>query len=174
MRESPVKKTIAGLSVLLLSLTACGGGLSSDDKSAIAALSDSIRDDSDQSAAFTSDKAEADCIAEGMVTGIGVDQLVEYEILTEDFKANDTLEQTKMSEGDAGIAADVVLDCMDVRAMMMDQMGVSELPAEVLTCLEGALSDDIIKSMMVASFTGAEDATADEVSAAIMSCVTSG
>lgn len=170
-----MKKTIAGLSVLLLSLTACGGGgLSSDEKSAIEALSTSIRDDSDQTGAFTSDKAEADCIAEGMVTEIGIDNLVEYEILTEDFKANDTLEQTEMSEADAGAAADVVLDCMDVRAMMMDQMGVSELPAEVLTCLEGALSDDIIKSMMVASFTGTEDETANEVSAAIMSCVTTG
>jgi hypothetical protein len=169
-----VKKTIAGLSVLLLSLTACGGGLSSDDKTAIEALSQSIRDDSDQTGAFTSDEAEADCIAEGMVTDIGTDKLVEYDILTSDLKANDTLEQTKMSEGDAGAAADVVLDCMDVRAMMMDQMGVAELPAEVLTCLEGALTDDIIKSMMVASFTGTEDASADEVSAAIMSCVTSG
>lgn len=175
-----MKKSIAGLTLLLVSLSACGdsggssGGLSSEDKEAASAISAAIVEAGTDGGSFTADPDEADCIAEGMVRDVGTDQLVEYGLLTEDLDATSSLDSVKMSEGDAEATADVLMECVDVPALLDDMMGAEEIPAEVQACLEEALTEDTIHSMLVLSLSGSEDEIAEEITAPIMECVMAG
>ncbi len=161
-------RTIGAIGVLALALTACGGG---DDAKASESISKAIRDSGTQDMALT--QKQADCIGDGFVAEIGADQLVEYKVLNEDLTVNEGVDNVKMSEGDAGSAADVVLECADFREAFTGMM--EGMPEEAQSCLEDELTDERLKAFLTATFRGDEDSAAvEELSTAVQECVTAG
>src|SRR3990170_4368236 len=116
-------RTLGAVAVLALALTACGGG---DDAKASESIAGTIMDSDNET--FKVTQEQADCVGDGFVEEIGADQLVEYGILTEDLKADSTIDDVEMSKADAQSAADVMQDCADIKEIFSTAMG--ELPAE--------------------------------------------
>ena len=96
-------RALAASAAVLLMLTACGGG--GDEQKAKDAIAKELM--SSSSSDFSFEQKDADCVAEGMVDKIGVDQLVEYGILTDSMAADKVPSDVKMSDDDADAAADV-------------------------------------------------------------------
>ena len=160
-------RTIGAIAVLVLTLGACGGG---DDEKASKSLSASIMDSNDET--FEVTQEQADCVGDGFVEEIGTDKLVEYEVLKDDLSANEGIENVEMSEDDAGSAADVMLDCVDIKEVFTSSMG--ELPAEAKACFEENLTDDLMRGFLVALFQGDEDGGTQELMTALTECMSAG
>ncbi len=152
--------------VLSASLTACGGG---DEEKASKAISDSLMQENEESLSVTQE--QADCISDGFVDKIGVDQLKEYGVLTDDLEATDTGD-IELSEEDAGKAADSVMDCADFKEMFAQGFG-EDLPAEAKECVDTALTDDVVKQFLTGIFAGSTDGQ-QELQAALSECVAGG
>lgn len=160
---------------LLLALSACGGG--NDDAEAAKAISDSIMaSQEDQTGGdaqmFAMPREDADCIGEGFVDEIGTEKLQEYGFLTEDLKAAEDFTNVEMSEGDATAAADTVLGCTDVQAMMSKAMG--EVDAATRECFEEVLTEDALRSLFTKMFSGQQEEAGQELIAPMMECAAPG
>lgn len=156
-------RTIGATAALVLLLGACGG---SDDEAASKAISDSIMDSNNST--FEVTQEQADCVGDGMVDGIGTEKLVDYGVITEDIEASDGLDSVKMTEDDAGSAADVMQDCADIKEIFTSAMG--ELPEEAQTCIEEKLTDDVLHDFLVAVFMDDQDAGTQSMLGALTEC----
>lgn len=160
------------LGVLAALALVAGGCAASDEEQAKEALAASIMKESDST--FKVSQSEADCIAAGFVDDIGVDQLKDYGILTEGEGNSKTLDDVTMAEGDAEAAADAFVDCVDVQQLLTDELPLGGMDAEVVDCVKGALSEDVIHDILAATFRGdspddASPGVADELAACIQS-----
>lgn len=163
-------RSIAGVGALLLTLTACGGN---DDAAAKEAISQQLQ--SNSVGDFSLTKADADCIANGMVDDIGVDQLREYGLVTEDNKADKAPDEVTMSEKDADAAAGVFVGCIDAGQLITDSMG-DTVPAEMVDCIDGALTDDLLTQLFSSVFQGkdAQQVSQELLTEPLTSCLTAG
>ena len=126
---------------LLLSVAACGG--SGDEEEAATAISDSIMKEQQGSTdtIFAMERTEADCIGDGFVDGIGIDQLQEYGFLSEDLKAK-PMSNVTMETGDAEAATDVLFECADVTELMSEALAQGgQVDAKTRACLEDVLTE---------------------------------
>lgn len=158
---------VAGGLALSLTLTACGGG---DDEKAAEAISASMMEESDEE--FPVDQEQADCVGDGLVDKIGVDQLQEYGMLTDDLQVNESVGEVTLEEGDADNAAEVIVDCIDAEAMMAEQLGGDDsLTPEQQECVSEALDNDALKRLFSMMFQGREDEATNELMGPLMECV---
>lgn len=158
---------VAGGLALSLTLTACGGG---DDEKAAEAISASMMEESDEE--FPVDQEQADCVGDGLVDKIGVDQLQEYGMLTDDLQVNESVGEVTLEEGDADNAAEVIVDCIDAEAMMAEQLGGDDsLTPEQQECVSEALDNDALKRLFSMMFQGKEDEATNELMGPLMECV---
>ena len=150
-----IRATAAVLGLVgVLVLGACGGGSDADAADAIA---EGLMAENDET--FELQQEQADCVGEGFVDEIGVDKLQEYGIITDELEASDTSLDVKLERADAESAAAVLVDCTDAEQLFQDAMQVGEeLPAEVQTCLEDALTEDMLEAFFTATFTQDEEA----------------
>lgn len=161
---------IGGAAVLMVVLTACGGG---DDADAAKALSDEIMSQSDDS--FQVDREQADCLGEGFVEELGVDQLQEYGLLTDDLEADSDLGDVKMSKADADAAAGVFVDCVDIGELLTGSMGLEGMDQSVIDCVSDVMTDDVAREAMAASFRGEDESAAlNELMAPLQACLSGG
>jgi hypothetical protein len=160
-------RTLGATAVLVLTLGACGGG---DDDEASKAIADSIMDSNSDT--FEVTQEQADCVGDGLVEEIGTDQIVEYGILTEDNKAADGIEQVEMSDDDAESAADVMMECADIKEVFTSAMG--ELPEEAQTCIDEKLTDDVLHDFLVAVFKNDQEGGTQNMMTALTECMTAG
>lgn len=161
-------RTAGGIAALVVALSACGAG---DDAKAAKAISDEIMSQSDDT--FDVDRKQADCLGEGFVDKIGVDQLTEYGLLTDDLKTDTDLGDVTMSKKDADAAADVFVDCVDVAKLMQGSMGLSELDPAVAECVAGVMTEDVVHDAMAASFRGEDEGAAlEKLFEPLTKCVT--
>lgn len=167
MKRTLAAAVIAGLT---MTLTACGG--SGDDDAAAKAISDSIMEEQEGGSAevFAMKREEADCIGEGFVGEIGVDQLQEYGFLTEDLKA-EPMTSVTMDTADAEAATGVLFDCADVPALMSQAMASGQqVDAKTQKCLDEVLTEDKLRTMFTLMFSGKQDEASQEVIAPMMEC----
>ena len=71
---------------------------------------------------------QADCVADGMVERIGVDRLRDYDILTEDLKVNQGIENVELARATPTPLADVFVDCIDIEALFEKQLAPAAPP----------------------------------------------
>ncbi len=160
-------RTIGAIGALLLVVSGCGG---SNDEDAKKAIAESIMNESDTT--FDVKQSEADCVASGFVDDIGVDQLQEYGILTEDAKTSTTLDEIKMSADDADAAANAFVDCVDVQELLMGSVPLEGMDPAAVDCVKGVLSDDAVHDLLAATFSAAgADAAAPDMTEALQKCV---
>ncbi|NUR07017.1 MAG: hypothetical protein HOQ45_08410 [Nocardioidaceae bacterium] len=169
-----MKKTWAAgvLAVLALVLTGCGNN---DDEEASKAISASImkeqKSSSQSSQFFTMDKKDADCIGNGLVDKIGVDQLREYGVLTKDNKTKDDVTNVKMTTADAKSATDVLFTCTDVENMMQKAMSRSgQVPAEMKACINKVMTEENLRAMFEKIFAGKQDEAQKALIQPMMKC----
>lgn len=165
------------LSALLatgLLLAGCGN---SEDEQAKSALSDYLVKQQDgQQQMLQLKPEEADCMANGMVDGIGVDQLKEYGLLKDDGTVDEKAKTPKMSEEDSKAMADAMFDCTDVMKTMREQLAKSlgNQPAAVKECFDKNLSEDSVRAMLEASFAGDQQKASQSLLGPLMECTTKG
>lgn len=168
----------AALTTALLTLTACGGG--ADDQAAADAIAQAMMADQGEGTAgdvIGFERAEADCVGEGLVEKIGTEQLQDYGFLDEDLTGVGTLTDLEMSPADAEVATDTLFGCADVVTKMGDgladaQAGAGSVDAKTLTCLQDALTEDRLRDMFTLMFSGEEEKANQAITAPMMECVT--
>ncbi|MCK0112481.1 hypothetical protein MWU75_10060 [Ornithinimicrobium sp. F0845] len=154
---------------LSLSLAACGGG-GGDDGEAADAIAQSMMESSDDT--FVVDQGQADCVGEGLVDKIGVDQLKEYGMLTDDLAVNESVDSVVMEEAHADSAAEVIVGCIDAAEMMREQMAVDDsMTEEQLDCVGEVLDEDTLTRMFSLIFQGKEDEFGNELMEPLMACM---
>jgi uncharacterized protein with LGFP repeats len=169
-----MRRTLAATAIaaLTLALSACGGG-SEDDETAAKAISDSIMNEQDGGGAtdvFAMKRSEADCIGDGFVDEIGVEQLQEYGFITEDLKA-EPMTSVKMETADAEAATGVLFDCADVTELMSEAMAAGQqVDKKTRECLEEVLTEDKLRTMFTLMFSGKQDQANQEVVRPLMEC----
>jgi hypothetical protein len=167
-----MRRTLAvtALAALCLSLTACGS--SDDDETAAKAISDSIMREQDGAAAdvFAMKRPEADCIGDGFVEEIGVDQLQEYGFISEDLKA-EPMTSVSMETADAEAATGVLFGCADVTALMSEALAAGQqVDEKTQKCLEDVLTEEKLRTMFTLMFSGKQDEANQEVVRPLMEC----
>jgi len=164
MRRTLLSATVA--TVFLL--TSCGA---SEEETAKAEISEYLVKEQGEQEMFQLEKKEADCIAGDMVDGIGVDQLKEYKLLKDDGTVNANADVENLADEDAEVMADAMLQCADVMKEVKDGLAESmpQATPEVKKCFDEALTEDLVRKMLVATFTGKQDA-AQELTAPLMEC----
>lgn len=171
-----MKRTVLSLSLAsVLVLSGCGGG--SEDAEAKKAISTYLMDQQQEQEVLALEQGEADCISEDMVDGIGVEKLKEYGFLNEDGTVNeDDSTDPEMAQGDAEVMVDAIFDCADVMTTVRDEMtkSMGDVTPEMKECFDEALSDDLVRGMLVASFTGKEDQATQELTEPLMKCALGG
>ncbi len=163
-----MKKTLAVASVLLMTLTACGGG--DDEQTAKENLRASF---AEEDTFDGTTEEQANCIADGIVDELGVDKLKEYELLNDDLEVNKEPGEVEMSEEDADASAEAIIECVDVASLFTAGMDDTEqsLTDEQRECVEGAVDEDAMKEVLSAEFQGEQSNAMDEMTGEIMTCL---
>jgi hypothetical protein len=160
------------LSVVLaamLVLTGCGN---SEDEQAKTAISGYLMKQQEQNKMISLKKGEADCISNGMVDNIGVDQLKKYGFLNEDGSVNEKVDTPDMSKEDAKAMVNSMFNCTDVMKTMQAQLTASmgNQPAAVKDCFDKALTADAVRGMLVGSLSGDQQQAQQELLGPLMQC----
>lgn len=170
-----MRKTAAVLCAAMLALTACGNGEDDEAKENIKA---SVLDQESQVAGGTElTEEQAECFADGLVDEIGTEKLQEYGLLNEDNEIAENANPTDMEEGDAEAMADTIVDCVDMKQMIEDQVNTSaqtDLTEKQAECLSDAIDEDAIKAGLAASFQGETTNPMEEMQGEMMACVMGG
>lgn len=162
--------TVAAIA-LTLSLSACGVG---EDDEAAAAISDGIVAQSSNDDGLNLDQKQADCVGEGWVTDIGVENLQEYGVITEDLAADVGLNEVEMSEEDGASAASVLNGCNDLTDLLLTSLGDELGGEEVNACITEAVTEDDIEGIFAQVFAGEEAPEDNKVAAAVQQCLAAG
>lgn len=166
---------LAGIVTLGLALALGGCGGSNEERQARDAIAASMLESDDDTFAVTEE--QANCVGDGFVDRIGVDRLQEYGLLSEDLSSGEDVGDLSMAQEDADEAADVMLDCMDIRESIMSEFD-AEIPAgneETRQCVEESLSDDVLRSFLSAVISGNDTQAEQELmSGGLLTCILEG
>ena len=167
------RSILAAVLASALVLSGCGAD---EDEEAKTAISDYLMKQQDNAQMISLQQEEADCISDGMVDGIGVDQLKEYGFLKEDGSVNQSVETPEMSKEDAKTMVGSMFDCTDVMTTMREQLSKSmgEQPAEVKECFDEALTEEAVRAMLVANLSGDQEKAGQELIGPLMKGATGG
>jgi hypothetical protein len=165
-----MRKTIVVLSALLLTLTACG----SDESEAQDNIRAALLDGSDLvGSELTED--EAGCVAEGIVDGLGVEKLRDYELIDADNQVNEDARPDDLAAEDAETLADTFVECVDASELLLQTMGeiTQQLPDEQKDCIAEVLDEEVAQTLLAAQFRGENALTAlpGDVQAELSDCV---
>jgi hypothetical protein len=105
------------------------------------------------------DASRTGCVADGMVRQLGVGTLQRYRLLTDDLRADESIEGVQMSAEDADALAGVFAECMDVERMMERQIisGLDLPPRQrrkAVRCVRDRVGADQVVRIMAAEFQG--------------------
>ena len=162
----------------VLATTVLLAGCAGDDEEARAqtAISEHLMTEQEDQQMIAMEQEEADCISEGMVDGIGVDELKEYGFLNDDATVNQDVETPTMSQGDAEVMVDSMFECTDVMATMKEELAKAtggQTP-EMQACFDEALTEDLVRTVLVATFAGEEQKAQEELTGPLGECMTGG
>jgi hypothetical protein len=168
-----MKKITAVLCAALLTLSACGNG--DDDKAKENIKANILKDDSGTVAGAKPTEKQAGCMADGMVDEVGVEKLQKYKLLDKDLKIIEDADPQDMDEDDADALAGVIVDCVDMGALIQKQIDDSseaDITDEQKSCISDAIDEDTIQDGLSASFQGkTEDNPMMEMQSKMMQCV---
>ncbi len=156
----------AAVLVLTLSSSGCGSG---DEDKASAAISKEFQSDAPDGAGLS--KKDADCVGDGWVDKIGVDNLKKYGVVTKDGGSDTKFSDVKMSQDDAGSAAGVLGGCTDLTKLLLSQAG-GNLDASVSDCISEAVDEGDVEDVFATIFAGGTPSTDNKISQAATKCLT--
>jgi hypothetical protein len=169
-----MKRTaLAAAMASVLVLGGCGG---SEEDTAKESISAYLVEQQAEGQMIRLGEEGADCIADDMVEGIGVEQLQEYGLIDEDGEVVEDARTTEMEREDAEVMVDAVFDCTDVMATMEEELATAmgEQSPEVRECLQDALTEDLVREALVANFSGNEQEAQEKLMGPLAACMTGG
>jgi hypothetical protein len=172
MRNTLVAAVLAALAVFA---TACGGS-GDDEESAAAAksISDSLVSAEGQGEAgqfFDLSREDADCIGDGMVEEIGLDQLREYGLVTDDNETKGSVTDVTMSAADAKATTNVLFECTEVESMVKKAMAESgQIPEQFQDCVDEVLDEKALRNMFTKIFNGKQDEAQQALVQPMLAC----
>lgn len=159
-----------------LALTASGCADSSDEERATAALKAEMV----ANAGMTSGRAVSDrqttCVAEGTVDELGVEKLQEYDLLTEDLLADESIDGVDLSAEDADALAAVFAECVDVEKLLERQIIAGlDLPRRqqrrAARCVRKEVTPRLVTRTMSLEFQGADNPVFQRLRRDLKSCL---
>lgn len=158
----------SAVAVLSLGLSACGAGQEDASKTS---LSESFQ--KQDLGGMKVDEEQSDCMAGGIVDGVGVEQLQEYGILDEDGKVNEDIEKAELSEGDADTVSAALVDCIGTETIVKKQILQDAMTADQQDCVKEAMTEDKLKELISVGFQGADrtDEAVQELQADMTACM---
>ncbi len=105
---------------LATSLVACGSD--PDEERAAAALKAEMVANAGMTTGRALDDEQTSCVAQGAVDALGVQQLQAYDLLTQDLRAGESLQDVTLEAQDADALAKVFAGCMNVEKLMERQI----------------------------------------------------
>ncbi len=177
-----MKKYAVVLAASVLALTACSSGDSADTSAsggdadaqtqAKADIKASILDQGGDFGGTTLDDEQAGCVADGLVDGVGVDKLREYDIVDSDNHLVADANPTDLDAADADALASTFVDCVDVSSLFTAGMGAAaeQLDDEQRQCISDAMDGDAIQAALSDSFQGKEPDTS-AMQKGLMTCL---
>lgn len=152
-----MKKLMILLIAFALAAAACGGddGLSEGERAMVAAIVEGATSDPDPENPLSSDTEAATCFAEGLVEDMGVDRLAAI-----GFAADNEDPQAAfaaMSNEELDQVADIALDCIDMRAVIADQMVAEGMGRESAECFADEIEKTgLFETAFIAGMSGRE------------------
>lgn len=152
-----IKSTLALIAATALLLAACGdsssGGGGDADPALVAALSAELSTNDDGSSPpFSTD--DADCAAERIINAIGNDRLDELGVTPADVGE---IEEIDFTGDEVATIVDEIDKCIDLNQLITDGLVADgDLPEESAQCFADEFDKDVIKDLLVASFSGDE------------------
>lgn len=108
-------------------------------------------------------REQADCMAETIVDGVGVDQLKEYGVLDDDATVNDNLADTELEQDDADTVAGALVDCIGAEEIVKAQMLQDRMTKAQRSCIVEAVGAEQLKALISTGFqSGEPDADAQD------------
>ncbi len=145
-----------------LALAASGCSDSSDEERAVAAL----KADMVANAGMTSGRAVSDgqttCVARGAVKELGVEKLQEYDLLTDDLRADESIDGVDLSSEDADALAAVFAECVDGEMVLERQIVAGlDLPRRqerrAARCVRKEVTRELVTRTMSLEFQGRDN-----------------
>lgn len=125
-----------------------------DEKAAaIDAFADELESDG---GALPVTRTQAECVAQGVVDGIGVDQMKQYGFDAGDDTDSASMDQMQFSEHDAEVTAAAFNECVGFRNQIVQQFTAEfdGLSKKGQRCMRRVLNDAAVEKMLVAELTG--------------------
>lgn len=150
---------LAALSVALL-LGACGAddGLSDDERTAADNLAAQISTSGQVAGDTSVTQEQSECIGTGTVSGVGLEALQGYGIVTDDLKVDKSVQGVEMNEQDAEALAGVFVDCLDTEALFERQFlsgdAAKELTQKERRCVRDVIDEEAVEEVLALSFQG--------------------
>jgi hypothetical protein len=106
---------------------------------------------------------DEECITSGLADAIGAARFAELDAIAA--STTDMLEVfAEMSDTELSALVDVIVGCVDVEAMLTEQMGGADFSPEAASCFAGSLSQgDTMKNLIRAMMTGEDPSTNPEL-----------
>ena len=143
---------VLGMAVVLLA-AACGGDdLSGDDQEIADAIFDQMMADAEPGDPFG--ETEARCFADGVVSGIGADDLADIGMTAEAIRAGTEPADVDMTDEQVDVMTDLMVECIDFRSVLVDQFAEEGISDEAAECLTDGIDDDLIKAFARAEVSG--------------------
>lgn len=98
---------------------------------------------------------QADCVAGGIVSGVGEDRLAELGV-TADNVGDGEIEDLAFTEEEAGSVVDALFDCVDVREALAAEFA-TDFGEEGGSCVAENLDEQLLRDLMTSAFLGGED-----------------
>jgi len=155
----------AALAVLVVSVAACGGG----DEAAATRATDATSISAEIAGALTSggstaspfDAAAAQCVADGLIDGFGLERMVELTAPDDSGSTNPLLIFGQMTDDEMGSAMTIVSGCADLPSVVKASLEIFGFTPEGAVCVGESLTTAGFAPMFVESLLTGIDPTAD-------------
>ena len=160
--------------VLAVVLGSCAD--SSDEERAVAALKAEMVANAGMTTGRAVDDEQTTCVAKGAVDELGVATLQDYDLLTEDLRADESIEGVRLTAEDADTMAAVFADCIDVEAMMERQIVAGlDLPRRekrrAAECVRDTVTAQDVTRTMSLQFQGSDNPVFEQLRDDLRSCL---
>lgn len=106
----------------------------------------------ESNAEFPITDEQAECVAGDLVDALGVERL----LIVGATGDGDPFAAGAVTDSEAEAVANGFVDCVDMRQLFIDQFQSQGIPAEVSECLAGEISEDNLRALFTAQFSGEE------------------
>lgn len=112
-----------------------------------------------ESGTYTSDPADGDCVAEGVISGIGTDRLAEAGVTA----ATPELLGADLTDEEAEIFIDSLFECVDMRRSFIDNIVGPDLNEDQANCVVDEMGIDLIRTMTKTGLLAPDELDFDEL-----------